>query len=64
VYGGLTNQILRRGGSGLPEGAHVTEQIQLPAVIQNRPNIDNNPEFPIANINYVEILGQPGNIGI
>lgn len=61
---GFGNYIVNRGGSGLPDGSDATQQIQFPAIDLTVPIIDDNPQFPIANINYVEILGQPGNIGI
>jgi hypothetical protein len=59
---GFLNQIVNRG-AGLAVGSNVTQQIQYPA------NVINTPEtaiasLAIANINYVEILGQPNNIGI
>lgn len=59
----LTNQIVNRA-NGLGIGSSITQQIQYPADVVTVPEVDNNPQFPIANINYVEILGQPGNIGI
>lgn len=60
---GFLNQIVNRG-SGLGIGSEISQQIQYPADITALPVINSNPQFPIANINYVEILGQPGNIGI
>ena len=60
---GLLNQVVNRA-TGLGIGSAVSQQIQLPATNNTTPEVNNNPEFPIANINYVEILGQPNNIGI
>ena len=60
---GLLNQVVNRA-TGLGIGSAVSQQIQFPATINTTPEVDSNPEFPIANINYVEILGQPNNIGI
>lgn len=60
---GLLNQVVNRA-TGLGVGSDVTQQIQYPADITALPQVNGNPQFPIANINYVEILGQPGNIGI
>jgi hypothetical protein len=61
---GFVNQIVNRGGSGLGVGQTVTQQLQFPAVIQTRPDIFNQNAYPVINVNYVEILGQPNNIGI
>jgi len=62
--GGMLNQVTNRGITKVPEGADVTQQIQYVASATTVPIVNNNPCFPIANINYVEILGQPNNIGI
>lgn len=60
---GLLNQVVNRA-TGLGIGSAISQQIQLPADINTTPEVNGNPELPIANINYVEILGQPNNIGI
>lgn len=60
---GLLNQVVNRA-TGLGIGSAISQQIQLPATVNTLPEVNNNSEFPIANINYVEILGQPNNIGI
>lgn len=60
---GLLNQVVNRA-TGLGIGSAVSQQIQLPADVNTTPEVNGNPELPIANINYVEILGQPNNIGI
>lgn len=61
---GFVNQIVNRGGTGLGIGQTVTQQLQFPAVIQTRPDVFNQNAYPVINVNYVEILGQPNNIGI
>jgi hypothetical protein len=58
----LSNFVVKR--NALPVGTNVTQQIQFAASAATIPAIADNPQFPIANINYVEILGQPNNIGI
>jgi hypothetical protein len=60
---GFNNQVVNRA-TGLGVGSAITQQIQFPATVGTTPNVNNNPAMPIANINYVEILGQPNNIGI
>ena len=50
--------------AGIAVGSNVSRQIQLPAVAGTTPVSANNAYLPIANIDYVEILGQPNNIGI
>lgn len=59
----LPNQVVNRL-TGLPVGSNVTQQIQLPAEAGFKPVVTNNKCFPIANINYIEVLGQPNNIGL
>lgn len=59
----LLNQVVNRA-TGLGIGSAISQQIQYPAQNSTRPTVTNNKFFPIANINYVEILGQPNNIGI
>lgn len=59
----MENRLVKRAG-GLGVGSVTTEQVQLPADPSTKPTVDGNKWFPIANINYVEILGQPNNIGI
>jgi hypothetical protein len=61
--GMILNQVVNRA-TGLGVGTAVTQQIQYAATVNALPSCTNNPTFPIANINYVEILGQPNNIGI
>lgn len=61
--GGMLNQVVKRAG-GLGVGSDVSEQIQYSATVINTPQTANNSQFPIANINYIEILGQPNDIGI
>jgi hypothetical protein len=61
--GMILNQVTNRL-TGLGIGSAVTQQIQYAATVNSVPLCANNPSFPIANINYVEILGQPNNIGI
>lgn len=60
---GMLNAVTNRN-TGLGIGVNVTQQVQYPAMASTVPVMLNNPFFPIANINYVEILGQPNNIGI
>lgn len=59
----LLNQVVNRA-TGLGIGTATSQQVEYPADAATVPNINDNPQFPIANINYVEILGQPNNIGI
>lgn len=59
---GFLNQVVNRA-TGLGVGTAITQQVQYPANVINTPE-PNIPTLPIANINYVEILGQPNNIGI
>lgn len=59
----LNNSVINRA-TGLGIGSAITQQVQLPADAQTTPVVNNNKFFPIANINYIEILGQPNNIGI
>lgn len=59
----FTNQVVNRVG-GIGIGTAVSQQIQIAAEFFTRPVVLNNRLFPIANINYIEILGQPNNIGI
>ena len=61
--GALLNQVVDRLG-GLGIGTAVTQQIQFEAKAGNKPIVNANRFYPIANINYVEILGLPNNIGI
>jgi len=62
--GGMLNQVVNRS-TGLAVGSAVTQQIQYASnTPASLPAVQNNPMFPIANINYVEILGQPDNIGL
>lgn len=63
VTGALVNQVVNRL-TGLGIGSDATQQIQMEARGLLKPEVNNNKFFPIANINYVEILGQPNNIGI
>jgi len=58
----FTNAIIDRVG-GIGIGTDITQQIQYPALVASKPQVDNNHFFPIANINYIEVLGQPNNIG-
>jgi hypothetical protein len=60
----LVNQIVNRGGSGLGVGQPVTQQLQYPAALNTRPDVFAQYTYPVINVNYVEILGQPNNIGI
>lgn len=60
---GFTNQVVNRA-TGLGIGTNITKQVQFQAENGTRPQTNGNVYFPIANINYVEILGQPNNIGI
>jgi hypothetical protein len=59
----LDNFVVNRN-AGLPIGSNATQQIQFPADASTKPLVNENIAFPIANINYIEILGQPNNIGI
>jgi len=61
--GGLLNQVVNRA-TGLGVGSGITQQIQYAANNATRPVVNGNIAFPIANINYIEILGQPNNIGL
>jgi hypothetical protein len=58
----LINYVVNRGT--LPVGIGISQQIQFAASAATLPVVLDNPQFPIANINYIEILGQPNNIGI
>jgi hypothetical protein len=60
---GFSNQVVKRA-TGLGVGSVITQQVQFAANNLNKPVVNNNPYFPYANVNYVEILGQPNNIGI
>ena len=60
---GFSNQVVKRA-TGLGVGSNITQQVQFAANAANKPVVNNNPYFPYANVNYVEILGQPNNIGI
>jgi hypothetical protein len=51
------------GYGGLGVGGSFSSQIQLPAVAGTTPITNNNPYMCIANIDYVEVLGIPENIG-
>lgn len=62
-FAALNNSVINRA-TGLGVGSAITQQVQLPANTVTKPIVNNNKFFPIANINYVEILGQPNNIGI
>ena len=64
INAGLLNQVVNRGGSGLGVGSNVSQQIQILASAATKPIVNGNHEFAVANVNYVEILGQPNNIGI
>jgi hypothetical protein len=63
VNPGLTNQVVNRL-TGLGIGSSISQQVQLPASAITKPVTNLNHEFAVANINYIEILGQPNNIGI
>jgi hypothetical protein len=58
---GLDNDVVPRF-AGIGVGTPISNQIQYPATAALKPAIA-APAFPIANITYVEILGQPDNIG-
>lgn len=60
---GILNQLTNRLGYALPIGSPVSQQIQFEASGLNVPNPDGNPFFALINVNYVEILGEPNNIG-
>jgi hypothetical protein len=49
--------------TGLGVGANISEQLQLPATAATTPTSAANSYMPIANIDYVEVLGIPENIG-
>ena len=49
--------------TGLGVGTVISNQIQLPAVAATTPTSAANSYLPIANIDYVEVLGIPENIG-
>jgi len=49
--------------TGVGVGTNISRQIQLPAVAATTPVSANNAYMPIANIDYVEVLGIPENIG-
>jgi hypothetical protein len=51
------------GYSGLGVGGSFSNQIQLPATAATMPTVAANSYMPIANIDYVEVLGIPENIG-
>jgi len=59
---GLLNQVVNRA-TGLGVGSAVSQQVQYPATGVTKPIVGGNSQYPIANVNYVEILGQPNNIG-
>lgn len=61
--GGILNQLTNRQGYALSIGSNVTQQVQFPASAAAIPFVEGNPHFPVLNVNYVEILGQPTNIG-
>lgn len=61
--GALLNQVTNRQGGALPSGTIATQQVQFEATGGTVPFVGGNPYFPVANINYIEILGQPTNIG-
>jgi hypothetical protein len=52
--------------TGIPAGGDISNQYQYPAQVGTRPGQINGqtPAPYILNVNYVEILGQPNNIGI
>jgi hypothetical protein len=58
---GLDNDVVPRF-TGIAVGTPISNQIQYPATAALKPVIA-APAFPIANITYVEVLGQPDNIG-
>ena len=58
----LNSDLVPRFG-GIGVGSNISRQIQLPAVAATTPVVNNNAYFPIANIDYVEVLGIPENIG-
>jgi len=60
---GFTNQVVNRQ-TGLGVGTNITQQVQVQAENAGKPQVNGNLYFPIANINYIEILGQPNNIGL
>ena len=49
--------------AGIGVGTVISNQIQLPAVAGTTPTSAANSYMPIANIDYVEVLGVPDNIG-
>jgi|LauGreDrversion4_2_1035121.scaffolds.fasta_scaffold06831_20 hypothetical protein len=49
--------------AGIGVGTLISRQIQLPAAAGTTPITNNNPYMCIANIDYVEVLGIPENIG-
>jgi hypothetical protein len=49
--------------TGVGVGTNISRQIQLPAVAATTPISNNNAFMAIANIDYVEVLGIPENIG-
>jgi len=49
--------------TGVGVGTNISRQIQFPAVAATTPTVNNNAFMPIANIDYVEVLGIPDNIG-
>jgi hypothetical protein len=51
------------GYTGISVGTQTSKQVQLPAVAATTPVVANNAYLPIANIDYVEVLGIPENIG-
>jgi len=51
------------GYGGLGVGNNFSNQIQLPATVSTTPTVAANSYMPIANIDYVEVLGIPENIG-
>lgn len=61
--GTLLNQVTNRQGGALPVGTIATQQVQFEASGSSVPFVQGNPYFPVANVNYIEILGQPNNIG-
>ena len=59
---GIDNDLVPRY-AGIGVGTAISNQIQYPATAATKPTIG-APAFPIANIIYVEVLGQPNNIGL
>lgn len=63
LAGAMLNQFTNRQGSVLPVGTVTTQQLQFEANNFSLPPISNNYVYPTLNVNYVEILGEPTNIG-